>query len=136
MSVKVDIEFAEISGRIHELDLTDYDAIVGIQTGGVVPSVMIAHELRIPLFFIHIHFRDENNQPTYPKPKLISESFQLPLDAKKVLLVDDVSNTGGTFKLAKQQLSAAHVDTLVMKGKADYVLFPEIKPCVNWPWKS
>jgi hypothetical protein len=36
---------------------------------------------------------------------------------------------------AREQLKGYDVKTLAMKGKADYVLFPEIKDCVKWPWK-
>jgi hypothetical protein len=33
-------------------------------------------------------------------------------------------------------LAGHEVTTLVMKGKADYVLFPEVRTCVQWPWKE
>jgi hypothetical protein len=37
---------------------------------------------------------------------------------------------------ALEQLQGFNVKTLSMKGKADFVLFPEIKDCVQWPWKE
>ena len=36
----------------------------------------------------------------------------------------------------KTKINGINVKTLDMKGKADYVLFPEIKECVKWPWKE
>jgi hypoxanthine phosphoribosyltransferase len=51
-----------------------------------------------------------------------------------VLLVDDVSVSGATFKLARELLMGATIATLACKGKADFVLFPEVAACVNWPW--
>jgi hypoxanthine phosphoribosyltransferase len=50
-------------------------------------------------------------------------------------LVDDVSVTGSTMRKALDQLKGLNVKTLAMKGKADFVLFPEISDCVKWPWK-
>ena len=55
---------------------------------------------------------------------------------KRILLVDDVSVSGKTMNAALEQLEGLNVRTLAMKGKADFVLFPEIKDCVKWPWKS
>ena len=52
-----------------------------------------------------------------------------------ILLVDDVSVSGVTLSLALSLLKDFEVFTFVLKGQADYVLFPEIKECVNWPWK-
>jgi len=52
------------------------------------------------------------------------------------LLVDDVSVTGKTLKCAVENLQDYTVYTFVLKGKADYVLFPEINTCVEWPWKT
>ncbi len=57
------------------------------------------------------------------------------IKGNKLLLVDDVSVSGKTMKMAKEALAGNEVKTLALKGKADYVLFPEISECVKWPWK-
>jgi hypoxanthine phosphoribosyltransferase len=49
--------------------------------------------------------------------------------------VDEVSVTGKTMEFAKTFLTEHEVITFALKGKADYVLFPGIAACVNWPWK-
>jgi hypoxanthine phosphoribosyltransferase len=54
----------------------------------------------------------------------------------RVLLVDDVSVTGKTLNRVKALLKGYTVYTLVMKGKGDFVLFPEVGTCVQWPWKD
>lgn len=46
----------------------------------------------------------------------------------------DVSVSGTTFKAARELLIGASITTLACKGKADFVLFPEISACVNRPW--
>jgi hypothetical protein len=40
------------------------------------------------------------------------------------------------METARNLLKGYGVKTLAMKGKADYVLFPEVKDCVKWPWKE
>lgn len=53
------------------------------------------------------------------------------------MLVDDVSVTGQTLELARSLLAGWKLTTLVLKGKeADFVLFPEVASCVNWPWNE
>jgi hypoxanthine phosphoribosyltransferase len=54
----------------------------------------------------------------------------------RILLVDDVSVSGQTLALARSLLKGYEVITFTLKGKADFVLFPEITACVNWPWKQ
>ena len=58
------------------------------------------------------------------------------LAGKLILLVDDVSVSGKTMAVALSQLKGLSVKTFAMKGKADYVLFPDIQDCVKWPWKE
>ena len=76
----------------------------------------------------------DDNSPRYERPQLLGE-FTLPSPDRHLLLVDDVSVSGKTMALAKEVLADYQIVTLVMKGKADYVLFPEIAACVQWPWQ-
>lgn len=128
-----DISFTEIAGRISDLKLPHFDLVVGIAEGGLVPSGMIAYKLGIELNVIRISFRDAANTPLYDHPRLFSETKKI--KNKKILIVDDVSVTGKTLEKAKEVLAGNDVKTLTLKGKADYVLFPEISDCVKWPWK-
>ena len=52
---------------------------------------------------------------------------------KKILLVDDFSRTGKTFKEAKKLLKGAKIKTFVINGKADYKLY-SYKTCLKFPW--
>ena len=108
--------------------------VVGIATGGVVPASLAAYKLERPFTLLHINYRAEDNTPQRDAPILQKETA-VPLPPKRILLVDDVSVSGQTIDLARRMLSDHYVFTLVLIGTADYVLFPEIKTCVQWPWQ-
>jgi hypoxanthine phosphoribosyltransferase len=131
---KVTLDFTTISRALKAFPLPDVDHIVGIATGGIVPASLIAHQHNLPLSLIEINYRARDNSPRYPRPVLLSWQ-PLPVGVQRVLLVDEVSVTGKTMEFAKTFLTDHEVITFALKGKADYVLFPDIESCVNWPWK-
>ncbi len=130
----VPLSFQQILKRLKETELPETDIVIGIGTGGVAPAVMVAAYLNTELRVMTLNYRDEQNRPIYDEPKVIAQPPS-GLEGKKILLVDDVSVSGKTMQTALEQLKGLNVKTLAMKGKADYVLFPEIKDCVKWPWK-
>jgi len=130
----VPLSFREISERLRKTELPETDIVIGIGSGGIVPASIVAFHLGAELTLMLLNYRDEKNIPLYEKPRLLYKP-NLELEGKRILLVDDVSVTGKTMNTALEQLKGLDVKTLTMKGKADYVLFPEIKDCVNWPWK-
>ena len=133
---KRDLGFQEIKQRLDAVSLPEVDLVVGIHSGGKVVAALVAWKLGCPLTMIHINYRDETNTPRYETPRLLADPF-VPQDSKRILLVDDVAVSGKTLALAKTQLPADEVTTLVLKGKAgsaDIVVFTDIPTCVNWPW--
>jgi len=134
MDDKVSLDFTTISRRLKSLSLPEIDYVVGIATGGIVPASLIAHQLDKPLALMHVQHRAEDNTPIYEPPRLVT-SPNLPVDARRILLVDDVCVSGRTMQIAREALGDRDIITLVMKGTGDYVLFPEVTACVYWPWK-
>lgn len=132
---KVELSFVDISQRLKHLDLPEIDWIVGIGSGGIVPASLLAHQLSKPLSLLTINYRAENNVPQHDTPKLLTNVPLLP-ETSRILLVDDVSVSGQTMAFAKSLLHQHDIVTLVLKGRADYVVFPEISACVHWPWKK
>lgn len=132
----VPLSFKTIADRLRQMELPETDLVIGIGTGGVVPAGLVAFQLNAELRVMTLNFRDENNHPQHETPVLLSIPADWQLEGKKILLVDDVSVSGKTLQAALQQLKGYNVKTLTMKGQADYVLFPEIKDCVKWPWKA
>lgn len=130
----VPLSFIEISERLKSLDIPQTDIVIGIGSGGIVPASIVAFHLNVELMVMSMNYRDEKNNPRYDEPVLLQKP-NWNLSGKKILLVDDVSVSGKTMNAALKQLDGLNVKTLAMKGKADFVLFPEIKDCVKWPWK-
>jgi hypoxanthine phosphoribosyltransferase len=132
--VKVDLTFPEITRTIQDLTLPSFDLVAGIGRGGIVPASLLAYKLGCDLIVLPINYRDDANQPQRDAPALLALPT-LPDGPRRILLVDDVSVSGKTLEAARRVLNGYDVTTLVMKGRADYVLFPDIASCVNWPWK-
>ncbi len=130
----VPLSFKQISERLKEIELPEIDVVIGIGSGGIPPATFVAFHLNAELLVMTMNYRDEQNNPRYESPVLLKKA-EWDLAEKKILLVDDVSVSGKTMNAALELLKGFNVKTLAMKGKADYVLFPEIKDCVKWPWK-
>lgn len=130
----VPLSFKIITERLKTLNLPETDVVIGIGSGGVPAATMVAYHLNAELEVMTLNYRDEQNKPCYDSPKVLQKP-EWQLENKRILLVDDVSVSGKTMEAALEQLPGLNVKTLAMKGKADFVLFPEIKDCVKWPWK-
>jgi len=131
----VSVSFTEISERLRSMAFPETDLVIGIGTGGVVPASLVAFHLACELQIITLNYRDENNTPRYENPVIVNMPEMPSLQGKRILLVDDVSVSGKTLNEALLHFQGLQIKTLTMKGKADFVLFPEIKDCVKWPWK-
>ena len=131
----VSLSFERIAQRLRDMELPETDLVIGIGTGGVVPASLVAFHLQVGLLIITLNYRDEQNTPRHEVPVVTGLPANLSPEGKKILLVDDVSVSGKTLQTARKLLEGFEVKTLTMKGNADYVLFPEIKECVRWPWK-
>ncbi len=130
----VPLSFRQITERLNQMQLPETDVVIGIGSGGIPPATMVAYHLNAELQVMVLNYRDEQNNPRYDEPQVLEKPHGH-LEGKRILLVDDVSVSGKTMQAAREQLKGLNVQTLAMKGKADFVLFPEIKDCVKWPWK-
>jgi adenine/guanine phosphoribosyltransferase-like PRPP-binding protein len=131
---KISLDFETISKALKQIELPAVDCVVGVAEGGLVPAALLAHQLGLPLHILRINYRAPDNSPRRQAPELLADVPALP-DGARILLVDDVSVSGQTLDLARGLLAQHEIITFTLKGRADFVLFPEIAECVNWPWK-
>ena len=110
----------------------DFDMIVAIANGGIVPAGIINQRLQKEIHLLKINLRDEYQHPKYDQPKLLAP-IDFDFRDKRILLVDDRIKTGSTIKLAKELMQEARmIKTLAVNGNADYALFDEA--CFKFPW--
>ena len=125
--------FNEVMDRFRSITFEDeFDIIVAIANGGIVPAGIINQRLQKEVHLLKINLRDEYQHPKYDRPK-----FLAPIDFdfrnKRILLVDDRIKTGSTIMLAKELMQDARmIKTFAVNGNADYALFDET--WFKFPW--
>lgn len=105
--------------RQMQLDSWMPDYIVGITRGGLTPAVLISQYLNCPMHTLNVSLRDlsgcESNlwmaEDAYGYvPKIEGEtqreSTSDPANRKKILLVDDINDSGATINWIKQDWQA------------------------------
>ena len=128
-----------------KIQKTDYtpDIIVAIIRGGLIPARILTDLLEVPqLTTIQIEFYTGIAQ-TGKKPTLV-QTTEIPMDGKKVLLVDDIADTGKSLHLAKTYLQtrgANEIRTATIYYKLQSIVKPNFfeKEALNWiifPWES
>lgn len=126
-------KFEEVMERFRSITFDDeFDLIVAIANGGIVPAGIINQRLQKEIYLLKINLRDEYQHPKYDTPRLLAP-IDFDFKGKRILLVDDRIKTGSTIKLAKELMQeAAMIKTFAVNGNADYALFDEA--CFMFPW--
>lgn len=115
--------------------------IVGIARGGLVPSRILADLLEIHPFVsiqteFYVDIAKTKQEPT------LKQASTIPVEDKKVLLVDDITDTGKTHKLVQTHLrtqGATEIKTAVLYYKPQSIFIPDFyeKQTNHWvifPW--
>lgn len=122
---------------ISDLGEDRYECVVAIARGGLLPGILCARYLNMPMETIPITFRSDDKTPLYSEPRILASVPRESIDNKKILLVDDVSNSGATLERATESLKeSASITTLVISGRADISLYGEHRECIHWPWEE
>ena len=67
------------------------DIILSVNRGGCIPGVYLSHGLKLPHKVIYLQLRDGTNIPDSNSVK------NLKINSKKILIIDDINDTGSTF---------------------------------------
>ncbi|MCD4780360.1 MAG: phosphoribosyltransferase [Candidatus Omnitrophica bacterium] len=127
------ISFIEISHRIYDSELPEFDCVIGIASGGIIPAAAIAFRTYTDFHIIYVQYRDDPRKPKHDQPRIL-QPFHIDKNYHSLLIVDDFSISGQTLATAKKLFPDQMIHTLVLQGKADFVLFPELTQHVLWPW--
>ena len=125
--------FEEVLQKFKNIKFEEnFDMVVAIANGGVIPAAIINQRLNVELNLLKINLRDPNQKPKFDTPQLL-EPINFDFKNKTILLVEDRVKTGATVKLAVTLLQdAATVKTFAVNGEADYSLYDEA--CFRFPW--
>lgn len=130
----------EIADRIKERDFKA-DVIVGISRGGLLPARILSDLLDNPhLANIKVEFYVDIDQ-TKEVP-VITQPVSVSVKDKRVLIVDDITDSGQSFRLVWETLAqeAAEVKTVTLYHKPWSCFTPDIyaretEAWVIFPWE-
>ena len=71
-----------------------FDAVVGLTRGGLTPAVLVSQYLDIPMHTLKVSLRDHQEKESL---KVLDK-----LSGQKVLVIDDINDTGATFNWIMQ----------------------------------
>lgn len=142
-SSKIYLSYSDVVSMCNHLeDLASEikpDMIVGIVRGGVVPALHLSHGLEVPMETVTWQTRDSNRQE-------INENVIKAIeDNRKVLFVDDINDTGKTFKDITKAYKTSlkptvHFMSLVEKTESDFfgqaALTLDDKRWIVFPWEK
>lgn len=119
------------------------DIVVGVSRGGFVPARILTDLLETPeLATIQTSFYQDIAQPTLEP--ILKQTLTVPIEGKKVLLVDDIADTGASLKLAQTHLhqrDALETKTATLYLKPQSITIPDFyeKQTSAWvvfPWDT
>lgn len=96
-----------------------FEAVVAIARGGLVPAAIVARELNIRrVESVAIKSYDHQSQGGVVVLKPMSgEILEIAKQGGKVLIVDDLVDTGATARVVREMLPGAHFATVYAKPK-------------------
>ena len=99
--------------------LGPFDALVAITRGGLVPAAVVARELNIRVIeSVAVKSYDHQSQSGIKVLKPITdELLQKAKTGGKILIVDDLVDTGATARAVREMLPGAHFATVYAKPK-------------------
>jgi hypoxanthine phosphoribosyltransferase len=114
------------------------EVVVGIERGGIVLAATAAFRLGADLATIHASLYDDSKpaREKHVTPKINDGSLPT-LKGKRVLIVDDVCNTGRTMAAVRERVRSAgagEIKTFVYAGCADFSCRP-FEKCLIFPWQ-
>ena len=119
------------------------DVIVAISRGGLIPARILSDSLNVPIvytirisFYSSVGVRKETPEVTQP--------LSVDISGKKVLIVDDISDSGRSLILAKEHLSKlnpSEIRTATIHFKPESAFKPDYfstitEAWVVYPWET
>ncbi|MGV3650985.1 MAG: xanthine phosphoribosyltransferase [Devosia sp.] len=120
--------------------LGPFDAVVAIARGGLVPATIVARELNIRVVeSVAVKSYDHQNQGEIRVLKAVSPEILEKDRTGRVLIVDDLVDTGNTARAVREMLPNAHFATVYAKPKGrdlvdSYITEVSQDTWIFFPW--
>jgi len=113
----VDVE--RMVARLLEQIRGDYDNLMVITRGGMVPACLISERTGIRNILCAAVVFYEKSERVYPEPKFVQFPEDHQVTGRRILVVDDVWDTGGTIVAVRDRLrqAGASVEVAVLHWK-------------------
>jgi hypoxanthine phosphoribosyltransferase len=118
------------------------DIIIAVSRGGLVPARLLSDSLNVPvLYTIRISFYSSVGV-RMEKPQ-VTQPLSVDIKGKKILIVDDISDSGRSLELAEQYiipLNPAEIKTATIHYKPGSMFKPDFflfttESWVVYPWE-
>jgi uncharacterized protein len=122
------------------------DYIIGLVRGGAVVGVALSHLMDCLMYSGDVRLRDKYK--LYAGPEHNAWVNEDACAGKKILIVDDINDSGATFEWVKKHWDLEGKETVKYAalfdnegssfGKVDYsvnTLYPDTKPWIVFPWE-
>ena len=124
-----------------------YDYIIGINRGGLVPSVLLSHKLNVPhgVYTVQSYVGTKKREV---KTDLYISMIGFINPNHEILIVDDIADSGESLEVAvrkikKQESDAKNIDTATIYYKPKSIVKPTFfakeipdETWVIFPWES
>jgi len=104
---ELDADTRTLCNNIKQINFVP-DYVVGIIRGGAIPAVICSHAFDCPVVLVYCSFRDTNIQD-YTRLDQISKDAH---SGKKVLIIDDIVDSGKTIAAIKDRMINTHQNIL------------------------
>ena len=129
----------EIKSLVEKIGRGNFNFIVAVSRGGLIPATYLSRALDIRQISVialqSYKGRNRGDIVEYKMPWL--EEKEVPLDIqKKMLIVEDIVDSGKTLEYLRKKLPLAKVASLVTKGRLDPDFFSSKENLwVRFPWE-
>ena len=117
-----------------------FDVIIGLTRGGLIPAVRLSHTMDTPMLPFNPHLLHSNGDERGKVKLPIS-----PVVCKRVLIVDDISDTGKTFHKCVKffekkgfyiQTAAVYINKKTTNFEPTYIVYDSHKRWVIFPYET
>ncbi len=115
-----------VAGLAERLVGEEFDLLLAITRGGLVPAGMLAYRLRIRNILVAaVEFYDDHGQPG-PRPTFLQFPADPLLRGQRVLVVDEVWDSGTTIHAVTERIRQAggNPTTVVLHYKPEHSVVP------------